>query len=436
MHLYFSCKAIEDHKSSTEVNCFPNHDVSGIEPLLNESNESTDRALSGKTMQETLTEWYSDDEDDVSDENIENLQSKFEGMRMGDDYLLHHDSKFVDADYQNDTEMMNNTSSSNYCQGANTQLMEESMEWHSLDEQSLRLGYGKGNKVELEEDYFLKFVGNDDISSELGCVKERKFICDLTSLKELQGLLICQDCKQPRQIIKEGFSGSVLELQLTCEAGHKAKWASSRTVNESYATNLELISAIFLSGNLYVKFSLLANFLGLAIPSESTFYRYLKLYVIPKVNWWWSKMQDLLLEKFQGKEVYLGGDGRNDSPGHCATYCNYTFMDPVSHMIIHQEVVDVRQSDLKSPNMEKLGCKNGLEFLKSKKIIVAGFVTDDHNQISAMMGKHNYSMVVDSTVWAFYTGDNTFVVTENFFLPPTIFSWLRTARSSLANCSL
>ena len=138
---------VKQWRSSTEVNCVPNHDVTGIEPLLNESNESTDRTLSDKTMQEILREWYSDDEDDVSDENIENLQSEFEGMRMGDDYLLHHDSKFVDGEYLNDTEMMNNTSSSNYCQGANTQLMEESMEWHSPDEQSIRLDKGKGTKL-------------------------------------------------------------------------------------------------------------------------------------------------------------------------------------------------------------------------------------------------------------------------------------------------
>ena len=113
-------------------------------------------------------------------------------------------------------------------------------------------------------------------------------------------------------------------------------------------------------------------------------------------------MQDMLFGKFKGKELYLGGDGRNDSPGHCATYCNYTFMDPVSHLIIHQEVIDVRQSDLKRPNMDKLGCKNGLQLLKNKKIVVAGLVTDDHNQISAMMSKYNFF-----TVYTFlYTDEN------------------------------
>ncbi len=82
-------------------------------------------------------------------------------------------------------------------------------------------------------------------------------------------------------------------------------------------------------------------------------------------------MQIMLLEKFQGKKLYLAGDGRNDSPGHCSTYCNYTFMDSASNLIVHQEIVDVREADMKSPNMEKIGCRKGLDYLKEKKIDIA-----------------------------------------------------------------
>ena len=99
-------------------------------------------------------------------------------------------------------------------------------------------------------------------------------------------------------------------------------------------------------------------------------------------------MQERLFNEFRGKELYLAGDGRNDSPGHCATYSNYTLMDPVSSLIIHQEIVDVREADGKNPNMEKLGCQRALNHLKENKIKVAGPVTDDLNQISAMMGKN------------------------------------------------
>lgn len=33
------------------------------------------------------------------------------------------------------------------------------------------------------------------------------------------------------------------------------------------------------------------------------------------------------------RTVNLAGDGRFDSPGHCARYCTYTFIDTVSVMV-------------------------------------------------------------------------------------------------------
>ena len=49
--------------------------------------------------------------------------------------------------------------------------------------------------------------------------------------------------------------------------------------------------------------------------------------------------------------------------------------------------MDVQDANMKSPNMEKLGCKKGLDKLQ-KNMKVRGFVTDDHSQISAMMSKN------------------------------------------------
>ena len=82
--------------------------------------------------------------------------------------------------------------------------------------------------------------------------------------------------------------------------------------------------------------------------------------------------------------VVVVGDGRNNSPGDCVTYCTYSFMDTMSNLILHQEIVDVCEANLKSPNMEKIGCKRGLDKLK-ENVNLKGLVTDDHNQISAMM---------------------------------------------------
>ena len=46
---------------------------------------------------------------------------------------------------------------------------------------------------------------------------------------------------------------------------------------------------------------------------------------------------------------YFIGDGRNDSPGHCAQYCTYTLMDCECKSIVSTITVDKRETSLKSP---------------------------------------------------------------------------------------
>ena len=68
--------------------------------------------------------------------------------------------------------------------------------------------------------------------------------------------------------------------------------------------------------------------------------------------------------------VIRTGDGRNDSPGSCSKYCAYTLMDVETEQVVHCDVVDKREVDLKSPNMERLGLKRSLEYLKGHSITV------------------------------------------------------------------
>lgn len=55
--------------------------------------------------------------------------------------------------------------------------------------------------------------------------------------------------------------------------------------------------------------------------------------------------------------------------------------------MLHQELVDAREVQLKSPNMERLGCERGLQFLLKEFNAIRSFVTDDHISITAMLGK-------------------------------------------------
>jgi len=84
--------------------------------------------------------------------------------------------------------------------------------------------------------------------------------------------------------------------------------------------------------------------------------------------------------------LYCLGDGRNDSPGHSAQYCSYTLMDCHSGSIVSTVVVDKREVNLKSLNMEKLGLQRSLTLLAGT-VNVTELVTDAHTQIAAFLRK-------------------------------------------------
>lgn len=76
-----------------------------------------------------------------------------------------------------------------------------------------------------------------------------------------------------------------------------------------------------------------------------------------------------------------------DSPGHCAQYCSYTFMEYTTKRIPCIITLDKRMTEKKSTNLEKACFVKGLEFLLSKDMKVVEVVTDAHLQISSLMSK-------------------------------------------------
>ena len=62
-------------------------------------------------------------------------------------------------------------------------------------------------------------------------------------------------------------------------------------------------------------------------------------------------------------------------------------MDHTSKVILAMAIVDKREVDYKSTNMEKLGLKKALDDLKAAGITVSELVTDAHVQIASMLSK-------------------------------------------------
>ena len=76
-----------------------------------------------------------------------------------------------------------------------------------------------------------------------------------------------------------------------------------------------------------------------------------------------------------------------DSPGYNAQFCTYTSMDNAHKDIISVVVVDKREVDKKSVNMERYGFIKTLEELREKGVTVVEVVTDAHSQIIATVRK-------------------------------------------------
>ncbi|XP_070555346.1 uncharacterized protein [Ptychodera flava] len=153
-----------------------------------------------------------------------------------------------------------------------------------------------------------------------------------------------------------------------------------------FAGNFQLAVCILLSGNSHKKFELLCKFLNLACISVTSFQRIQRLYAVPAIQNYWDNMERDILDSYQGQKAILCGDGRNDSPGHSAHYLSYSLADANKNCIVHTEVVDVREVNGKSPNMERLGFERSMDKLK-RTIEIDEVVTDAHVQIAAVMRK-------------------------------------------------
>ena len=79
------------------------------------------------------------------------------------------------------------------------------------------------------------------------------------------------------------------------------------------------------------------------------------------------------------------GDGRMDSPGHCAQYCSYNMMDDCSKKIMSILTLDKREVQKKSTNLERVAFSKSMAMLTQEGMNIKEVVTDQHVQITAQM---------------------------------------------------
>jgi len=114
-----------------------------------------------------------------------------------------------------------------------------------------------------------------------------RVLCSLQKILELIGTC-CHTvgCDCPCRITYK-FSGCCVVVEGICKSGHRFNWFSSEVIRNAnnqkiYLDNLNVASAILLSGNQFGKLSLFCKFLSISFVKRSMFHTYQKLFVCPR----------------------------------------------------------------------------------------------------------------------------------------------------------
>jgi hypothetical protein len=200
---------------------------------------------------------------------------------------------------------------------------------------------GHGSVTTPPPDHQVTRIAPKDVVQAEFCITDVSTILEL--LFRLHGDNCTRaECDQQLDYISS-FVGTCLVINWKCAAGHfGGRWASQPTYANLRVGNLLLASAFALSGNSFTKIGFLFKIMNMKFISKNLFNQYQHFFIAPVIEKYWEDMKQDLWKEREGKEPILSSDGRNDSPGHCAQYCAYSFADMESQSILQMNIVDVR----------------------------------------------------------------------------------------------
>ena len=159
---------------------------------------------------------------------------------------------------------------------------------------------------------------------------QEKFVVYKEKLKEL--LEVCSNCKE-RCRLNFHVIGTMVKVERTCDFCHIpiSSWYSQPYLWTSNipAGNIELSAAILYSGNQFAKVARFLEAYGVPSVSRSTFDSHQRQYLMPVVTSTWGAHQEHMFQELRemGGNLILSGDGRSDSPGHCAKFGSYSALE-------------------------------------------------------------------------------------------------------------
>lgn len=155
---------------------------------------------------------------------------------------------------------------------------------------------------------------------------------------------MCPSCCEPTSDEISKVVGTLICITQQCHnCGYKRVWQSQPYINYMPAGNLLLSAAILFSGAMISQSLRIFEMLNLQCFSRATYHKHQKNYLIPVVIKKWKEEQNHVISKISELVggLTLSGDGRSDSPGHCAKYGAFTVIEQRVNKVVDLQLVQV-----------------------------------------------------------------------------------------------
>ncbi|XP_071834548.1 uncharacterized protein [Apostichopus japonicus] len=207
---------------------------------------------------------------------------------------------------------------------------------------------------------------------------------------------LCPECQGgiPRE--DQPHQRSLIVINHVCQnypqpCGFSRKWYSQPFIGNIPAGNILLSASILFSGASPKKVIQVMKGVNVATIAYSSFIVHQRLYLQPAIVNTWERMQLKMVEDLKESEekLVIGGDARNDSPGHTAKYGSYTFLEQNLNKVIHVELVQeicyiLQKNEVaNSYQMELEALKRGIAWLQTMELEMGTIITDCHMQVTA-----------------------------------------------------
>ena len=127
----------------------------------------------------------------------------------------------------------------------------------------------------------------------------------------------------------------------TKKCSYVFEWFSQPYSRRLAIGNLVVAAAAFFTSCSPTKLIRLLRNSSIACFGATTYNNIQASYLLPAVRSVWTACQEQLFRAREHRAVKIAGDGRCDSPGHCAKYGSYTMMDAETSEVLFIKLVQV-----------------------------------------------------------------------------------------------